>query len=97
MWSYIYQAWLQQGSDIAAVALDSVDISVCFGPNIDPYFSISLLDPSVVWRKAWILQRNEADMPHPRFIGGHPISHPNWEFGVAQAYLHRWQPLLEII
>jgi hypothetical protein len=31
------------------------------------------------------------------FTGGHPIPYPNWEYGVAQAYLHRLQPLLEII
>jgi hypothetical protein len=29
--------------------------------------------------------------------GGRPIPHPNWEYGVAWANLHRLQPLLEVV
>jgi hypothetical protein len=33
----------------------------------------------------------------PTFMGGRTIPHLNWEYGVAQADLHRLQPLLEIV
>jgi hypothetical protein len=36
--SYFFQAQLRQGLDAGAVALGNVDILVCFGPEVDPYF-----------------------------------------------------------
>jgi hypothetical protein len=96
-WSYFFRALLQQGSDTGAVALRSVDISVRCRPNIDPYFSIPLPDPLVGLRKAWFLLKNDANALLPAFTGGRPISHTNWEYGVAWADLQRLQPLLEII
>jgi hypothetical protein len=44
-----------------------------------------------------ILLRNNADAPLPVFTGGHLVPHPNWEYGVAWADLHRLQPLWEIV
>jgi hypothetical protein len=44
-----------------------------------------------------LLLRNDADAPLPRFMGGCLVPHPNFEYGVAEADLHRLQPLLEII
>jgi hypothetical protein len=79
------------------VALGSVDISVCSEPNIDPYFSNPLPDPPVKRQKAWFLLMNIANMLLPAFMGGHPIPHPNWKYGVVWANLHRLQPLLEIV
>jgi hypothetical protein len=79
------------------VALGCVDISVCSGLEIDPYFSIPLPDPLVGWRKAWFLLRNDADASLPTFMGGRPIPQTNWEYGVARTNFQRLQPLLEII
>jgi hypothetical protein len=79
------------------VALGNVDILVRSRPRVDPYFSILLLDPSIRWRKAWFLLKNDADMSLPAFMGGRPIPHPNWEYNVARDDLHRLQPLLEIV
>jgi hypothetical protein len=31
------------------------------------------------------------------FTSGRPVPHPNWEYSVAQADLHKLQPLQEII
>jgi hypothetical protein len=63
MWRYFFQARLRQGSDAGAVALGSVDILVCSGMKVDPYFSILLPDPLVGWRRAWFLLRNDSDAP----------------------------------
>jgi hypothetical protein len=82
---------------MGAAALGNVDISVRSRPEVDPYFSILMLDPSVWWRRAWLLLRNDADAPLLMFMAARPIPHPNWEYGVAWADLHRLQPLLEII
>jgi hypothetical protein len=79
------------------VALGNVDILVCSGPEVDPNFSIPMPDPPVGWQRAWFLLRNDADAPLPTFIGGRPIPHPNWEYGVARANLHRLQSQMEII
>jgi hypothetical protein len=65
--------------------------------KVDPYFSIPMPDHLVRWRRASFLLRNDIDTPLPAFTGGHPIPHPNWEYGVAWADLHRLQPLLEIV
>jgi hypothetical protein len=54
-------------------------------------------DPSVGWRRARFLLRNDTDVPLPMLTGGRPIPHPNWEYGVAWANLHRLQPLLEVV
>jgi hypothetical protein len=36
LWSYFFWARLQQGSDVGAVAMGSVDIMVRSGPKVDP-------------------------------------------------------------
>jgi hypothetical protein len=41
--------------------------------------------------------RNDADTPLPAFMGGCPIPHPSWGYGVAWRDLHRLQPLLEVV
>jgi hypothetical protein len=80
---------------MGAVAPGSVDLLVNSRPEIDPYFSILLPDPLIGWQKAWFFLRNAADASFPSFMGGCPIPHPNWEYVVAQADLHRMQPRLE--
>jgi hypothetical protein len=79
------------------VALDNVDILVRSELQVNPYFSIPMPDPLVGWRRAWFLLRNDTDALFPTFTGGRPIPHPNWEYSVAWADLHRLQPLLEIV
>jgi hypothetical protein len=74
-----------------------VEISVRSGLEVAPYFSVPLPDPPVRWQKAWFLLRNDASVLLPAFTGGRLIPHPNWEYGVVWADLHRLQPLLEII
>jgi hypothetical protein len=77
--------------------MGNFDILVRFEPEVDPYFSIPMPDPLVEWWRAWFLLRNNADASLPTFLGGCPIPHPNWEYGVVRADLHRLQPQLEII
>jgi hypothetical protein len=79
------------------VTLGNVDILVCSGPEVDPYFSIMMSDPPVGWWRGWFFLRNDADAPLPTFMTGRLVPHPNWEYGVARAGLHRLQPLLEIV
>jgi hypothetical protein len=79
------------------VALGNVDILVCSGNEVDPYFSILMPNPPVGWRRAWFLLRNDTDASLPVFMSGSTIPHPNWEYGVAQANLHRLHRLLEIV
>jgi hypothetical protein len=66
-----------------------VDILVHSSLEVDPYFSISMLNPPVGWRRAWFLLRNNTDAPIPVFMRGRPVPHPNWDYGVAQADIHR--------
>jgi hypothetical protein len=74
-----------------------VDFLVRSEPEVDPYIFIPKSDPSVGWWRVWFLLRNNVDVPLHTFVGGCPIPHPNWEYGVARADLHRLQPLLEVI
>jgi hypothetical protein len=97
LWSYFFRAQMLQGSDTGAAALGNVDILVRSGPEVGPYFSIPMPDPLVGCRRTWFLLRNDADMPLPVFMGGCPIPHPIWVYGVARAELQRLQPLLEIV
>jgi hypothetical protein len=82
---------------VRAVALGNVYILVRSGPMFDPYFSVLMPDSLVWWWRTWFLLRNNTDALLPAFMGGHPVPHPNWEYGVARADLHRLQHLLEII
>jgi hypothetical protein len=83
--------------DAGAAALGNVDILVRSRPEVDPYISIMMLDPPIGWRRAWFLLSNDTDVPLSTVYGWSSHPHPNWEFGVAWADLHRVQPLLEII
>jgi hypothetical protein len=62
---------------VGAVSLGNVDILVHSGPEADSYFSILLPDPSVKWRKAWFLVKNDANASLPTFTGGRLVPHPN--------------------
>jgi hypothetical protein len=77
--------------------MGGMDISARSGPEVDPYFSILMRDPSVGWWRAWFLLRKDADESLPTLMGGRPVPCPNWENSVARDDLHRLQPLLEII
>jgi hypothetical protein len=70
---------------------------VRFRLEVEPYFSILLPDLPVRWLRAWFLLRNEADALLPLFTGSCPVPHPNREYNVARADLHKLQPVLEII
>jgi hypothetical protein len=65
------------------MVLGSVDIFVRFGPGVDPYFLLLMLDPPVRWRKVWFFLWNDADAPLPVFMGSRPIPQPKWGYGVA--------------
>jgi hypothetical protein len=97
LWNYFFCTRLQQGSDAKTAMFGPVDIYVRSGPEVDPYFLISMPDPLVGWRRAWFLLRDDADAPLPLFTGSHPVPHPNWGYGVAQTNLSRLQPLLEAV
>jgi hypothetical protein len=67
------------------------------GLRLIPTFSIPMPNPMVGWRRACFLLRNDTNVPLSVFMGGHPVPQPNWEYNVARAYLHRLQPLLEVV
>jgi hypothetical protein len=94
LWNY-FCAQLQQGSDVKAAVLGSVDMFVQSGHDIDPNLPLAMLNPPVGWRKAWFLLRNDIDALLPVFTGSCPIPLSNWGYEVAQMGLHRLQPLLE--
>jgi hypothetical protein len=82
---------------VREVALGNVDILVCSGPKVDPYFSIPMPDPPIGWQRTWFLLSNNADASLPLFTSGHPVPQPDYDYGVARADHHRLQPLLEIV
>jgi hypothetical protein len=55
--------------------LGIVDILVRIGPRTEPYFLVLLPGPSVGWRKAWFLLKDEPEALLPPFMGGFPIPH----------------------
>jgi hypothetical protein len=69
LWHYFFRAQLRQGSDRGAVALGNVDILVCFGPEVDPYFSILMPDPPVLTE-----ERCRRVAPHVYGWSSHPPS-----------------------
>jgi hypothetical protein len=77
--------------------LGGVDIYFQTRPEVDPYFLILMLDPLVLWWRAWFLLRDDADAPLPSFTGSCPILHSSWGYSVAQMDLRWLQPLLEAI
>jgi hypothetical protein len=93
LWNYFFRARLQQGLDVEAVVLGSVDIFIWSGPGVDPYFCLSMSDPPVGWRKVWFFLRNDATALFPMFTGSWPVPQPKWGYGVAQEDLRRLQPL----
>jgi hypothetical protein len=97
LWNHFFSTRLRSGSDVEVVVWGSADILVWSRSGVDPYFCFPMSDPPAGWRKVWFFLRNDADMPLPVFMGGHPIPHPNWEYGVAGADLHRLQPLVDIV
>jgi hypothetical protein len=44
-----------------------------------------------------VLTQEQRRRAAPRIYEWLPIPHPNWEYGLARADLHRLQPLLEIV
>jgi hypothetical protein len=83
MWNYFFHVWLQQGLDTEAVVLGSVDIFVRSRPGVDPYFYLSMSNPSVGWQKVWFFLRNDTDTPLPMFTGSRLVPQPKWGYGVA--------------
>jgi hypothetical protein len=51
LWNYFFRTRLQQGSSAEMVALGNVDIFVRSGIGIDPYFHLSMFDPTNGWQK----------------------------------------------
>jgi hypothetical protein len=45
LWNYFLRARLQQGSDMEAAVLGSVDLFVRSGSGVEPYFRLSTSDP----------------------------------------------------
>jgi hypothetical protein len=83
LWKYFFRAWLQQGSDVEAEVLHSVEILVRSGPRVDPYFHLSLSDPPGRWWKVWFFFRNDTNAPLPMFMISHPVPQPKWAYRVA--------------
>jgi hypothetical protein len=53
LWNYFFHVRLWPGSDGDEAMWGSVDILVCFGSGVDPYFRLSMSNPPVGWRKEW--------------------------------------------
>jgi hypothetical protein len=54
-------------------------------------------NPPIGWQKEWFFLRNDADAPLPMFMGNRPIPQPNWGYSVAQRYIHKLQPLHNVV
>jgi hypothetical protein len=79
------------------MVLSNVGILVRSSPEVDPYFSVPIPDPLVRYQRAWFLLKNDVDVPLPAFMGSRLIPHPNWEYVMARADLHRLQTLREVV
>jgi hypothetical protein len=54
-------------------------------------------DPPIGWQNEWFFLRNDADVPLPMFMGNHLVLQPNWWYGVAQWYICKLPPLLDVV
>jgi hypothetical protein len=97
LWSHFFRVRLRHDSGVGVASLGSVDISVCTGTGTEPYFLIPQPGPLVGWWKTWFLLKDEAEALLPTFMGGCPIPHPYWEFGVTQSDFPHLQPLLKMV
>jgi hypothetical protein len=84
LWNYFYHACLRSGSDVEAAMWGSANILVRFGSGVDPYFCLSMSNPSVGWRKEWFFLMNDIDVSLPVFMGYRPIPQHKRGYGVAQ-------------
>jgi hypothetical protein len=51
LWNYFFRVRLWPDSDAAAAVWGYIEIYVRTGPGVDPYFHLSVSNPSVGWRK----------------------------------------------
>jgi hypothetical protein len=54
-------------------------------------------DPPIGWQNEWLFLRNDTDVPLPVFMGNHLVLQPNWWYGVAQWYICKLPPLLDVV
>jgi hypothetical protein len=97
LWNYFFRAWLLPGSDTEAVVWGGVDFFVWSASRVNPYFCFPMSYPPAGWRKVWFFLRNNTDTPLPIFMGFRPVPQAKLGYGVAQQYIHRLQPLCDVI
>jgi hypothetical protein len=85
---------LQTDSDAAAAVWGCTEIYHCTGPGIDPYFHLSVSNPSDGWQKEWFFLRNYAKAPLPMVMGKSPAVQPRWWYRVAKKDTRKWQPCM---
>jgi hypothetical protein len=77
-WNYFFRIRLWSDSDAAAMVWGSVEIYIRTGLGIDPYFYLSVSNPSVGLVKEWFFLRNDAKAPLPVVMVKRPAIQPSW-------------------
>jgi hypothetical protein len=80
-WNYFFRVQLRSDSDTKAAVRGCTDIYVRIGQGIDPYFHLSVSNPSVGWRKDWFFLRNDIGVSLPMDTGRRPAAQPSWGTG----------------
>jgi hypothetical protein len=97
LWNYFFRVWLRSDSDTKVVVWGCADIYVSIGPRIDPYFRLSVSNPSVGWQKEWFFLRNVVSVPLHAVMGKRPTVQPSWEYGVAKKDTRKLQPMRDVL
>jgi hypothetical protein len=74
LWNYLFRVRLWPDSNMEAAVWGCVEIYVCIMLGINPYFCLSVSNPSVGWWKEWFFLMNNASEPLPVVTGKHPPS-----------------------
>jgi hypothetical protein len=97
LWKYFFRVRLRMNSDTVKAVWGCIEIYVRTGPGIDPYFRLSVSNPSAGWRKEWFFLRNDARAPLPMVTGKHLTVQPSWGYGVTRKDTHKLQPVRDIL
>jgi hypothetical protein len=81
LWNYLFHIRLWSNSDTAAMVWGCAEIYVHTRPGIDPYFCLSVSNPSVGWQKEWFFLRSDAGALLPMIMGKGPTIQPSWGMG----------------
>jgi hypothetical protein len=74
-----------------------IEIYVHTRPRINPYFYLSVSNPSVGWWKEWFFLRNDTEAPLPMVTGKCPALQPSWGYRVAKKDTRKLQSVHDVL